>query len=62
MKPVIHGDPATWLSVIWAALHGYREDCISEGVDNNDEQWDEICTAMAWVHEELGVSYEDLED
>ncbi len=30
------------LAVIWSALHGYREDCISE----DDEEWNSICNAM----------------
>jgi len=38
------------LEVIWEALHAFREDCISEG----DQQWDDICTAMAWITEALG--------
>lgn len=41
----------SWLRTIWSALHGYREDCIS----TDDEQWDEICTAMAWIEEDLEI-------
>lgn len=62
MKPVIHSDPATWLAVIWNALHSHRETCIPEGVPEYDDEWSEITTAMAWVHEALGVNVEDLED
>lgn len=39
------------LSTVWDALHSYREDCIS----TDDEQWDEICFAMARITEELGL-------
>lgn len=47
-------DPATWLQTIWDALHGFREDCIPEGDDPiYDEQWDDICTAMAWISETI---------
>ena len=41
------------LNTIWQALEGYRENCISEGEPNNDRQWDEICTAMALLTEDL---------
>tara|TARA_Y100001972_G_C7471434_1_gene240021 strand:+ start:216 stop:413 length:198 start_codon:yes stop_codon:yes gene_type:complete len=43
------------LKVIWDALHSFREDCIPEGDFMYDEQWDEICTAMARVHKALGL-------
>ena len=43
-------DKTSWLDTVWDALQGFREDCIS----TDDEQWDEICTAMAWITEELG--------
>jgi hypothetical protein len=40
---------------VWNALHGYREDCIPEGRDygSYDRQWDDICTAMARIQEDL---------
>jgi len=41
------------LEVVWAALRGYREDCISEGVDGNDLVWTEICTQMGAITNEL---------
>jgi hypothetical protein len=41
------------MKVIWNALHGFREDCIPEGDIHYDEQWDEICTAMANITERL---------
>jgi len=41
------------LKVVWEALHGFREDCISEGDFHYDEQWDDICTAMAALQETL---------
>lgn len=44
------------LSIVWDALHGFREDCIPEGEEMYDEQWDEICGAMAVIAEELGLS------
>ena len=39
------------LSRIWEVLHTYREDSIPEGIDNNDEEWDDICYAMARIKE-----------
>ena len=43
--------------VIWNALYGYREDCISQ----HDEEWDKICAAMARLHEERNIKQEDIE-
>ena len=34
------------MGVVWEALHNYRDHC-------DNEQWDEICTAMAWISEAL---------
>jgi hypothetical protein len=45
---------------VWNALEGYREDCIPEGDDLYDEQWNDICTAMAWIAEELEISNEEM--
>ena len=46
------------LEVVWAALQGFREDCIPAGEEMYDEQWDDICTAMAWIREYLGLPSE----
>jgi hypothetical protein len=51
-------DPATWLDVIWNALHSHRETCIPEGEPAYDDEWSDICTAMAWIAESLGLSEE----
>ena len=48
---MIRSDPQSWIDTIWDALHAYRETCIPE----NDDQWDDICTAMAWLTEEIGL-------
>jgi hypothetical protein len=45
-------DKASWLETIWDALHGYRENCIPES-EEYDHIWDDICTAMAWITEEI---------
>jgi hypothetical protein len=45
-------DRASWLETIWDALHGYREDSIPPD-EEYDPIWDDICTAMAWIEEEI---------
>jgi hypothetical protein len=52
-KPLTRADKSTWIATIWPALWAYREDCIPEGDESYDAQWDEICTAMAWITEEI---------
>lgn len=47
------------IDVIWAALHSHRENCIPEGVKEYDAEWDDICTAMAWITEALGITEEN---
>lgn len=51
-----HSNTASWLETIWCALECHRENSIPEGVKDYDEEWDDICTAMAWISEELGQS------
>ena len=58
-------ESSTCLNVIWNALHriplasdpdrDYRNEI-------TDEQWDDICTAMAWITEDLGVKNETIND
>lgn len=54
--PLTYGNRESWLETVWEALHAYREG--DPGV--TDETWDEICTAMAWVTEELGLDKESV--
>lgn len=49
------------LNVIWDALCAFREDLIPEGVPEYDDQWSEICTAMAWIEEDLKAAYHGAE-
>jgi hypothetical protein len=42
------------LEVIWAALQAYRADLIPEGDEQYDAIWSDVCTAMAWIAEDLG--------
>ena len=53
--PKMH-DIKQQLEIIWEALHSYREDCISEGDERNDEIWEDICLAMAVIEENLKVA------
>jgi hypothetical protein len=45
----------SWLGTIWLAIDGYRESLIPEGDSGYDKEYDDICTAMAWIREELGL-------
>ena len=50
------------LNTIWEVLHANREDNIPEGIDNNDETWDDICYAMAIIkmHDNVVFDNEEL--
>ena len=46
------------LNIIWEVLHTYREGrhrccqyCVPEGDEIYDEEWDDICYAMARIKE-----------
>lgn len=41
------------LELIWNALTFYREHGIPEGQTDYDEEWNDICTNMAWIEESL---------
>jgi hypothetical protein len=52
--PVTRNNLDSQFEAIWRALEGYRENCIPEGQEPQyDEEWNDICTAMAWICEEL---------
>lgn len=50
----------SWMKTIWDALEQYRENCIPDHV--YDDEWDEICFAVQWVAEEVGIDPDDLLD
>lgn len=52
-KMLRSGDVEGMLDVVWEALFSYRENCIPEGTKEYDEEWSDICTAMAWIKEDL---------
>lgn len=47
------------LETIWNALEGYRENCIPEGNPEYDAEWGDVCTAMAWITEDLEKYHDD---
>ena len=47
---VTKGNTESWLEVIWDALHAHQD---SQHII--EEDWDDICTAMAWIRESLGL-------
>ncbi len=46
IKKLKWNDSESWFDVLWIALDRNRHDF-------NDAEWDEICTSMAWIKEEL---------
>ena len=55
MNEVTYNNRESWMESVWVALHGFREDCIPEGDEDYDSEWNDICTAMAWIREELDL-------
>jgi hypothetical protein len=53
MPKLKSNDVESILETIWLALECYRENCIPEGDEQYDEEWGDICTAMAWIKEDL---------
>tara|TARA_B110000908_G_C10196009_1_gene422933 strand:- start:1092 stop:1286 length:195 start_codon:yes stop_codon:yes gene_type:complete len=55
--PLTNGDTTESMAVVWEALHTFKE--IAEmlrdhlGIDEYDEYWSDINTAMAWIQEGL---------
>lgn len=43
------------MKTVWLALEGYRSNLAPEGIPENDATWDDICTAMAVIIEDLGM-------
>ena len=55
VKPPTNFDAVQSLNFIWEKLHGYREDCIPASNPDYDEEWDDICTSMAWIEDACDV-------
>ena len=49
---LVFHDERTWLNTIWNAL---------DQEQYTDDEWSDICTAMAWIHQVLGVKQEDID-
>ena len=49
-------DKQTWMETIWDALFDYHDNCIPEGDADYYAEWSDICTAMAWLEEELKLT------
>jgi hypothetical protein len=43
-------DRGSWIETLWAAL--------DETAGLSPQQWDDVCSAMAWVTEDLGIEYD----
>lgn len=49
-------DTKQQIDIIWDALEAYRSDLIPEGDPQFDAIWDDICTSMAVIEENLKVA------
>ena len=54
--PLTRGNKEGILQTVWDALEVAYDNYYQENSD--EETWDEICTAMAWIREDLGLSNE----
>ena len=52
-EPLTNDDNVQAMRVVWQALHALRDTQLPEGITKNDEQWNDICTAMSWIDETL---------
>lgn len=53
--------PETWLATLWDALDALEDcntDMQAEGRETYGPDRDDVCTAMAWVREALGLPAE----
>lgn len=48
MVVVTANNPESWLRAVWEALEKLKCHAVV-----SDEEWDDICTSMAWIEEEL---------
>lgn len=60
-EPKLHAhDVESWFQTIWAALHAGQEAEGNLGTPENTEEWNDICTAMAWLKEQVEIKDELL--
>jgi hypothetical protein len=56
MSELTANDPKSWLQTVWGMVDAYHDEL---GREPPEEDWDDFCTAMAWIAEELGVDPTD---
>lgn len=50
------GDRESWIETVWEALHEWQDEHEGRnpaGGTTFEERWDDICTAMAWIEEQI---------
>lgn len=64
VENVKHFDRESWLAAVWLALEEW-DDYVADDIEAGEAEaeqhalnHDEICTAMAWIREELGLPME----
>lgn len=65
MAGLTAGNRESWLALIWQALDGLEDcnaDMQAEGREEYGPDRDDICTAMAWIREGLGLPDEVSEN
>lgn len=50
-----YSNTTSWLDAVWDVLEMARNDLIPEGNPAYDNQWSDVCTAMAWIQDALNV-------
>jgi hypothetical protein len=55
---ISYKDKSTWLAVVWDTIQQLEvvenEYCIKQNA-SGAARWDDVCTAMAWIAEDLGL-------
>jgi len=49
-RPLTHNDRASWIEFLWTVID---ETNVQETL--REEDWDDLCTTMAWLMEDVGV-------
>ena len=52
-------DEQSWLIAVWSALNHWRSLALEEGDPTDEKDWDEVCSSMAWITEELGYKIDE---
>jgi hypothetical protein len=63
MRDLTYSDKESWFETIWDALYTGIDFAAEHRKDNTsapytEKQWDDICTAMAWLAEAAGCPEE----